>query len=69
MRITNNIRKVIDFCEDNNCEIISYGLAPNPFGFCFETESNDAKIKITLHNLLENLSESEVKKLRKFIFQ
>lgn len=29
-------KSVLEFALDNGLEIVSYGLAPNPTGFCFE---------------------------------
>jgi hypothetical protein len=35
----NKVEKILDFMIQNNVELISHGLAPNPFGFCFEVHN------------------------------
>jgi hypothetical protein len=36
-QITKQIKVIAEILEQFNIELISYGLAPNPNGFCFET--------------------------------
>lgn len=60
---------ILAFCEDNNIEIISYGLAPNPNGFCYELFgdacSDEAQV---LDDMLDGLSSREEQELRKLVF-
>ena len=63
-----NLKKIMQFGLDNNLEIVSYGLAPNPNGFCFESHGKASNIvKKTFFDELENLSTEEVEQLRKAI--
>lgn len=63
------VNEIIEFLEDRTIEIVSYGLAPNPNGFCFELYddacSDDADV---LNTMLNSLSSKEEAKLRKIIF-
>lgn len=43
MKRSKNVQTVIDLCLEHGFEIVSFGLAPNPNGFCFEmSEIEDA---------------------------
>lgn len=64
-----HLQKIISFCELHDITIISYGLAPNPFGFCYEagdrTCASDCEY---LDNLLDELSPKDEQILRQLIF-
>lgn len=64
------IQQILDFCTDNNIEIVSYGLAPNPNGFCYELPENldDTDAYETLNKMLDALTAQQVVELRKIIF-
>jgi hypothetical protein len=58
-----NLRDCIKVLE-NHCgqiELISYGLAPNPFGFCYEIiEGSSGTINIrTIENALDSLNSDQ----------
>ena len=60
--------KVLTFGLDNNLEIVSYGLAPNPNGFCFESHGKASEsVKREFSKMLEALNSDEVKKLRSWL--
>lgn len=64
------IQQILDFCTDNNIEIVSYGLAPNPNGFCYELPEklDDMDAYETLNKMLDALTAKQVVELRKIIF-
>jgi len=66
---TTTIDKIIELCADSGNEIVSYGLAPNPNGFCYE-RGEDATYKECqeLSELLDLLTNSETVKLRSIMF-
>jgi hypothetical protein len=54
---------------DNNLEIVSYGLAPNPNGFCFESHGKASdKVKKYVHGQLESLNNNEIEEVKKASF-
>lgn len=59
--------KIFDMLEEYSIEIVSYGLAPNPNGFCFESEENK-KITQRFSGLLEGLNHTDEAALRKYLF-
>jgi hypothetical protein len=65
----NKIEKILWFLAENSIEIVSYGLAPNPNGFCFElfgeASQNDAK---ELSSMLDALTSKEELELRRAVF-
>lgn len=63
------VEKIITFCEENDY-VLSFGLAPNPFGFTFiyEGEKRDRKKDKKLDNMLSDLNGYEEKQLRKEYF-
>ena len=67
---TLKIARIIDLLNENEIEIVSYGLAPNPSGFCYELMNDDTPIEVLkeLNTLLDSLNTSEVSKLRKMLF-
>lgn len=61
-------KKVLQFAFDNELEIVSYGLAPNPNGFCFESYGNASEsVKRKFSKMLDALNSNEVKKLRSWL--
>lgn len=63
------VRKVLAFCADHDIEIVSYGLSPNPNGFCFERgENTSQKACKTLSGMLDSLTGLEEQELRKWVF-
>ena len=58
--MTPAVRKVLSFASDWNIETVSYGLAPNPWGFCFECDDSVPRdIKIKFSKMLDGLTTSE----------
>lgn len=68
-RISKPVEQILELCADSGAVIVSYGLAPNPNGFCFERgdDTTDAQAK-RLSKLLEGLSERDERALRRLIF-
>lgn len=74
--ISRDVQRIIDLCELYGFEIVSYGLAPRPNGFCYEigdSEYWDKPSKFTVaefNDLLERveLCEKKTKQLRDLIF-
>ena len=61
-------QEIMRFALDNNMEIVSYGLAPNPNGFCFEDHGASAPAKKALSKALDTLSAQEIATLKKMCF-
>ena len=60
MNKSNKIRRVLTLLVDSGSEIVSYGLAPNPNGFCYERGNSLSKVQEKeLNNLLNSLSSKE----------
>lgn len=62
------VAKILQMMEKHHIEIISYGLAPNPFGFCFEAENVDSKILEEFSALLDSLNNEEINQLKRKCF-
>lgn len=63
------VRKVLSFASDWNIEIVSYGLAPNPNGFCFECDDSvPDSVRIKFSNMLDGLTTSEENELKERVF-
>lgn len=66
------ISRIVDICELCDIEIVSFGLVPNPDGFCYELpeEYNEIKEYIKeLDSLLDSLNKREVNCLRDLLFR
>lgn len=62
------LKRLIQWGLDNNLEIVSWGLAPNPFGFCFESHGNASdEAKKYFSQRLERLEPHEVEDLKKWL--
>lgn len=67
--IPTQITKIINMLELYDCAIVSYGLAPNPNGFCFEASENTTQDQVkALSKALDSLTDNEEQFLRKLIF-
>lgn len=56
----NKVNKIIEILEENNIELVSYRLAPNPNGFCYECEDYTCSEALKqLNDLLDSLTEKE----------
>ena len=69
MNLSRKVKEIIQIGLDHDLEIISYGLAPNPNGFCFE-DHGGASDKTLMHfnDLLDALTKAEIDELRKAVF-
>lgn len=67
--MSKQVKQILRLCDDTGAVIVSYGLAPNPFGFCFERgdDMTDAQAK-ALSELLDGLSGHEETELRRLAF-
>lgn len=70
MTLTPKVQKLLQFSLDHNLEIVSYGLAPNPNGFCYEVhdDETDCEVKRRFEYLLNTLTEDEIGQVRKAVF-
>lgn len=60
---------ILEFCSDNSIEIVSYGLAPNPNGFCYELCGDACRDEaMQLDKMLAALTTKQEAELRKIIF-
>lgn len=58
------VKKILRICEENELEIVSFGLAPNPWGFCYEGGRCEE-----LDRLLNSLTEKEENELKREVFK
>ena len=65
---TSDLERIETLCSDYEIEIVSYGLAPNPNGFCYEAEDVPSEVHEELSALLDSLSERETTELRRIVF-
>lgn len=68
--MSNKVKDLAQFMLDNNIEIVSYGLAPNPNGFCFEChdDSTPDHVKKYVSKELNTLTKVEIDQLKKASF-
>lgn len=63
------VRQILKLCERYSITIVSFGLAPNPNGFCFETSSETPKgASRALADMMQSLNEAEEAELRREVF-
>lgn len=63
------IKRILEHCDIYGIEIVSFGLAPNPWGFCFEaSEDTPEKAIVQLHRWLDGLTKDQIEELRKEVF-
>jgi hypothetical protein len=59
------VARIINHLYESNIELVSYGLAPNPWGFCYETgESTTTTQAKQLDVMLDGLSDSDELELK-----
>ncbi len=60
---------VLDLLDSTDCEIVSWGLAPNPNGFCFERGENTTTTQArALSEALDSLTSEDEQVLRSLLF-
>lgn len=64
----NKVQQILYLCALHNIEIVSYGLAPNPNGFCYEIGDTPIAAVEELENLLDSLTKSEENMLKSEVF-
>lgn len=63
------VQAVIQYALDHDIQIISFGLAPNPNGFCFEASDNTSETALAVFDdMLNQLSAHHEERLRKIVF-
>ena len=63
------LKKLMQFGLENDLEIVSYGLAPNPNGFCFESHGKATdKVKNHFSKELDKLTKEETETLKGWVF-
>lgn len=73
--MSSDVKRLLSFALENNLEIVSFGLAPNPDGFCFEAhacrltgkEASD-DVKRAFSTMLSRLTKQEINQLKKAVF-
>lgn len=68
-KLSVNGLELMKLLDDNtdHIELVSYGLAPNPNGFCYEKKDTLPKeVEIEINNLLECLNKDDEKFFRAF---
>lgn len=66
--MTKKIEQIISLCMIHDIEIVSYGLAPNPNGFCYEIGNTPADAAEKLDELLDSLTAKEKEELIAYHF-
>lgn len=65
----NKVDHILEVCSDLDIEIVSYGLAPNPNGFCYEApDKTTYYAHAYLSELFDSLDEEETQTLRNYVF-
>lgn len=60
------VEKILKFGLENNLEIVSYGLAPNPNGFCYERHGKqDERVEKYFWQQLESLNKNEIEEMKR----
>jgi hypothetical protein len=69
-RIKTKVNKLLQLMFDNNIEIVSYGIAPNPNGFCFEVHNPRAPAHVIKYvsKELDSLNQDQVQLLKSIVF-
>lgn len=63
------VNEIIEFCNDNSIEIVSYGLAPNPNGFCYELYGDACSDEAhCLDEMLDKLTAKQERELKTYLF-
>ena len=63
------ITQILEFCDETGIQIVSYGLAPNPNGFCYELYGDACRDEgIVLDEMLNALTSQEEAELRRSLF-
>ncbi len=64
-----SLEQLVDFCSLHDIELVSYGLAPNPNGFCYEVgDSTCAADCDILDSWLDGLTSKQELELRQLVF-
>ena len=67
--LSKRVRKLLTFMFENDLEIVSYGLGPNPNGFCFENHGKASKKVLKyVSKELDSLTNIEIKEIREAVF-
>lgn len=68
-KVTKAVDRLVEIFSFYDIELVSYGLAPNPFGFCYEKhEELSEKLEKELNTLLNGLSTQEEKVLKEILW-
>lgn len=63
------VDKILKYLSKHDIEIVSYGLSPNPDGFCYECPDNTPRhVKRSLDLKLDALTIEEEQHLKDLIF-
>jgi hypothetical protein len=63
------IEMILELMTQSGIEIVSFGLAPNPNGFCYEcADETTNKESKKMSELLSSLNNKEVSELKGWVF-
>lgn len=63
------VSKLLRYCRDHNVEIVSYGLQPNPNGFCYEIIAKKSRVNLDqLDAMFDGLNGDQEQELRHIVF-
>lgn len=65
------VNKITELMSETGFEIVSYGLAPNPNGFCYEVpyeRGMDLEARTMMDRLLDQLTRAEEEELKALVF-
>lgn len=66
----NPVTRILRFCQFHDIQLVSYGLAPNPNGFCYErSKHTPAEACKLLEIMLETLTAAQTEELKAKVFQ
>ena len=65
--MSESVKRILEIMEMYQIEMVSYGLAPNPNGFCYELPHDHGmslKMRTELDSLLDSLTGHEIIQLK-----
>jgi hypothetical protein len=66
--VDHTVSKLIKWAQKHKFEIVAYGLAPNPWGFTFESHGlAGPALKKEMYQHLEALNPSQVRELKQWL--
>lgn len=67
--MSKQVKEILDFLGETDIQIVSYGLAPNPNGFCYEIYGDSCSDEAScLEEMLEGLTKEQEEELKREVF-